>query len=36
MCVEYLYLYLYYHCQSWLRGPHSGGDPAEDNKSCVE
>ena len=27
------HLYLYYHCQSWLRGPHSGGEPAEGNKT---
>ena len=27
------HLYLYYHCQSWLHGPHSGGEPAGGNKT---
>ena len=25
--------HLYYHCQNWLCGPHSGGEPVEDNKT---
>ena len=30
----YLYLlHLYYHSQNWLCGPHSGGEPAEGNKT---
>ena len=29
----HLYLYLYYHCQGWLRGPHSGGEPAGGSKT---
>ena len=31
----YLYLYLYYHCKNWVCGPHSGGEPAEGNKTGV-
>ena len=27
------HLYLYYYCQNWLHGPHSGGEPAEGNKT---
>ena len=23
--------YLYFHCQNWICGPHSGGEPAEGN-----
>ena len=29
---QVLYLYCIYHCQNWLQGPHSGGEPAGGNK----
>ena len=35
-CTEVLHtlvVLLYYHCQNWLHGPHSGGEPAKGNKT---
>ena len=29
----HMYLYLYYHCQSWLCSPYLGGEPAGGNKT---